>query len=199
MIALDFRGHGASFPSTTDVSFDGFVRDVMDVLDHFEIDKTHLFGFSMGGNVALDVARRHPERIRRVAVHGANIEWTAETVEQMQTRLNADALVKQNGRIGDRLSSYHQNWRELFDAMHEWVATLPDQTPDMRRMAEAVPVPTLISCVDRDDLFPLASTLALHESIPESRLAVFPGDHHALPLAPINRLTDALAAWLLHD
>ena len=196
VIALDFRGHGASSPTSGEVSFDGFVQDVVDVLDHFEIETTHLFGFSMGGNVALDVARRHPERVRRVAVHGANIEWTSATVDQMQTRLDVDALEKHAGQIGDRLSGYHENWRYVFDAMHDWVATLPEQTAGMRRMAEAVEAPTLISCVDRDNLFPFSSTLTLHDAIPESRLAVFPGEHHALPLAPIDRLADTLAAWL---
>ncbi|PEN14856.1 methylmalonyl-CoA epimerase [Longibacter salinarum] len=195
VIALDFRGHGSSTASTDPISFDAYAEDVEIVMDTLELQQADLFGFSMGGNVALGFAQQHPDRVGRVAAHGANVTWSQDIVASMQARLDADLLTKQNARLTEHLSAHHLDWRALFDHMQEWVATLPEQTPRMKQMAEAVDRPALISCVDQDDLFPLSATLALHNLLPDARLEVLRGSHHALPLAPLDRLCTTLSSW----
>ncbi len=199
VIAVDLRGHGASSAIDTPISFEAFTTDILALLDALSLEDTALFGFSMGGNVALDVARRAPDRIRAVAAHGANVTWTDERAADMQARLDADTLAKKSERLVQHLSAHHDNWDRLFRRMHDWVATLPEQTPDMQAMAEEVTVPTLVSCVDRDDLFSLKETLTLHALLPNARLDVFRGSHHALPLAPLDRMAPTLADWFQEE
>lgn len=195
VIAVDLQGHGASPATNTPISFDTFSDDILALLDVLSVDRAALFGFSMGGNVALHVARRAPDRIRAVAAHGANVTWTEERAVDMQARLNADRLAKRSDHLVQHLSAHHNDWDQLFRRMHDWVATLPEQTPEMQQMAREVTVPTLVSCVDRDDLFPLSETLTLHSLVPDARLEVFRGTHHALPLAPLHRMAPTLADW----
>jgi pimeloyl-ACP methyl ester carboxylesterase len=199
VIAVDLQGHGSSPATDTPISFATFTDDLLELLDALELQETSLFGFSMGGNVALDVARRAPNRIRSVAAHGANVTWTDERAADMQARLDADTLAKKSDRLVQHLSAHHDDWDRLFRRMHDWVATLPEQTPDMQAMAEKVTVPTLISCVDRDGLFSLDETLTLHSLLPDARLEIFRGSHHALPLAPLDRVAPTLASWFTQD
>ncbi len=195
VVAVDLQGHGASPATDIPISFDTFTDDILALLDALSLEDTALFGFSMGGNVALDVARRVPDRIRSVAAHGANVTWTEERAADMQARLDADTLARKSERLVQHLSTHHIDWNRLFRRMHDWLATLPEQTPDMQAMAEEVTVPALISCVDRDDLFSLDETLTLHALLPDARLEVFRGSHHALPLAPLDRLAPTLTEW----
>lgn len=195
IVALDFHGHGASPSHESSVSFDLFAEDVLGCVDALDLNDVFLFGFSMGGNVALDVARRAPERVQAVAAHGANVTWTEARAADMQGRLDAGALAQKSERLADRLASHHDDWRELFRQMHDWVATLPEQTPNMQAMAGDVDTPALITSVDQDDLFSLEETLTLYTLLPNARLEIFRGDQHALPLAPLDHLAATLTAW----
>jgi len=66
VIAPDLRGHGDSVGTAGSYgwSFDQLVKDLVDLLDHLEIDRCDLFGHSMGGMLTLRFALAHPERIR---------------------------------------------------------------------------------------------------------------------------------------
>lgn len=69
VIAFDCRGHGLSDkPHQKEQYGPELVNDVTRLMDHLKIDKAHLAGYSMGGFIALEVAIRHPERVRSVAL-----------------------------------------------------------------------------------------------------------------------------------
>src|SRR4029077_19597788 len=51
-------------------SQDALIDDLLGLLDHLELRQAHLVGFSMGGNVVLNFALRHPERCRGIVVVG---------------------------------------------------------------------------------------------------------------------------------
>jgi 3-oxoadipate enol-lactonase len=69
VILPDARGHGAS-PSLQNqwYSVAELVADVIAVLDAEEIESAHLVGHALGGTIAFDLARRHPERVRSLAL-----------------------------------------------------------------------------------------------------------------------------------
>ncbi|MBB3035761.1 pimeloyl-ACP methyl ester carboxylesterase [Hoyosella altamirensis] len=76
VVAIDTRGHGRSSGGTESWDFPLFSRDVLAVLDELNIDSTHVFGYSDGGNIALQLVSDHPQRVRSVAVVGANLDPT---------------------------------------------------------------------------------------------------------------------------
>jgi esterase len=65
--ALDQPGHGRS-DWASDYAAMSMAADVLALLDHLEIDRTHLIGHSMGGVVGLLVAARWPERIGKLVL-----------------------------------------------------------------------------------------------------------------------------------
>ncbi len=194
VLAVDFSGHGASDPAE-DLSFsaDLFAANARATLDHFDVDQADVFGFSMGGSMALHLAHRHPERVRRIAVHGANLQWPAERVEALTRRLDVAHIAAHAPLLADQFASTHADWRGLFTRMARFIRTLPDVEAQMHEEARSLSHPTLVSTVDADDLFPLDAALHLHETLPNSRLTILPGTHHAL--RQINE--DVLAPLLL--
>lgn len=197
VVAFDFPGHGGSDPfAECDFTPSLFVASARAVLDHFDMNRAGLFGFSMGGIMALHVARQHPERTGRLAVHGACLTWTEAQAEKLAARLNADALRSQNARMAHTLDAAHSDWQHLFARTERFVRTLPARTAAMRHRVAALEHPTLVSTVDRDDLFPLEALLALHRCLPDARLAVVPGRHHALARTDLGALLPPLVEHL---
>ena len=80
VIVADSRGHGRSTRSDQPYSYALMADDYVALLDHLEIDKTALVGWSDGAIIGLDIAMRHPERLSRLFAFGANYTvegWSA--------------------------------------------------------------------------------------------------------------------------
>lgn len=194
VVAVDFTGHGRSSAPSPDTPFtpDLFADNARAALDHFDVASAPVFGFSMGGNMALHFARLHPDRVDRLAVHAANVDWNDDLVRAMNTRLNADLIEARRPEMAAALDAAHTDWKRLFATMRDFVKTLPAETEGMLDAADRLDVPTLVSAVDRDDLFPTDAPLTLHRRLPDARLALLPGDRHALSEAPLDVLAPLL-------
>ncbi|WP_252250735.1 alpha/beta hydrolase [Clostridium sp. ZBS13] len=72
VIAIDTRGHGKSTKGNIPFDFWLFSDDVISILDKVNIKKAHILGFSDGGNTALHLGLKYPDRIRSLILNGAN-------------------------------------------------------------------------------------------------------------------------------
>jgi pimeloyl-ACP methyl ester carboxylesterase len=73
--AVDQRGHGQSDKPDTGYDFETLTDDLVSVMDALGFDRAIVAGQSWGGNVAIELALRHPERLRGIAcIDGGTIE-----------------------------------------------------------------------------------------------------------------------------
>lgn len=177
VVALDFAGHGASGEvAGRAFSIELFAENVLAALDHFGITRGHLLGFSMGGYVALYLARHYAGRVHRLAVHATRTDWDAAQIETMRARLEPSAFAPP---LAERLDAEQPSWRARFARMSAHIADYehgPLRDADLAQIT----APVLVTAADRDDLFPLAAALRLHAHLPEARLAILPGTRHSL-------------------
>jgi pimeloyl-ACP methyl ester carboxylesterase len=76
VIAVDLPGFGDSdkpIGAAYDPRF--FAGAAVDLLDALALDRVHLIGNSLGGRVALEIALRHPSRVRRLALLAPSLAW----------------------------------------------------------------------------------------------------------------------------
>lgn len=66
VIAVELQGHGRTADIERDFSYETLADDVAALLDHLEIPRADLIGYSMGGGVAMQCAIRHPEKVRKI-------------------------------------------------------------------------------------------------------------------------------------
>lgn len=74
LVLMDTRGQGQSTGGDGELNFLVFAADLLALMDHLQIAKAHLLGFSDGGNLALTFALAHPERVQSLILNGANLE-----------------------------------------------------------------------------------------------------------------------------
>jgi len=72
VIAVEFQGHGHTTDIDRPFSYEQFADDVVALLDVLGIDQSDVYGYSLGGGVALQVGLRHPERVRKVVIASAS-------------------------------------------------------------------------------------------------------------------------------
>ena len=70
---IDTRGHGRSPRGTAPFTISQFADDLLAFMDEQGLKQADILGFSDGGNIALTFALRHPDRVRRLILNGANM------------------------------------------------------------------------------------------------------------------------------
>jgi pimeloyl-ACP methyl ester carboxylesterase len=94
VIALELQGHGRTADIERDFSYENLADDVAALLDHLEIPRADLIGYSMGGAVAMQCAIRHPEKVRKVVSISAVFRhdgWVQEALDAFP-QLTSEAL-----------------------------------------------------------------------------------------------------------
>jgi pimeloyl-ACP methyl ester carboxylesterase len=171
-----------------------------------------LVGFSMGGYVALEIVRRAPERVRKLALLATNAR--ADTPEQSEKRLKRVAMVEAGGfeddiRQQSPMAVHRGNAADpLLASLNRTMALEAGAETfvrhikaiiarrDQRALLPTISCPTLVVAGDGDQLMPAAVTDELAANIPGARLVTLPRSGHCFPLEQPERLNEALAEWL---
>ena len=171
-----------------------------------------LAGLSLGGIVAMEVVRRAPERVRRLALLDTNPSPEPDEVARDRAaqveRVRAGGLVAvmrdelkpaylaDGPRRGEVLELCMAMATALGPEVFERQARAIAGRPDQRESLRAVAVPTLVLTGESDALCPMERHTLMHESVPGSTLAVVPGAGHLPTLERPSLTTRYLHEWL---
>lgn len=94
VIALEMQGHGRTADIPRDITAENLADDAAALLEYLKIPRADLIGYSMGGSVAMQVAIRHPDKVRRVVVISAMLrrEGAVKEGQDALATLTADAF-----------------------------------------------------------------------------------------------------------
>lgn len=106
VVRYDLRGHGQSSKVAGPYTLDLFADDAAALLDHLGIARAHVAGHSLGGMIAITLARKHPQRVDRLAVLSAAAGRTEEERRKVMERI---ALIA-SGIPGDHFKNSLSRW-----------------------------------------------------------------------------------------
>lgn len=89
VVSVDLRGHGESDKPDEDYSIDGFVEDIVWLIGQLGLDKPVIVGHSMGGCIAMHLARKHPEVASAVVLIDSPIVPLPEAMAPIRAQLFA--------------------------------------------------------------------------------------------------------------
>lgn len=200
LVGVDLSGHGASaFPTGRDLSLDLFVEDARMALDALDLASVHVFGFSLGGGVALQLAHRHPALVDRLALLQTNVRWTQAQVSRMKERLDPEGIRERAPAQADRIQTRHEQPARLLRQLRAFIETLPDTSEVLSGILPDLSAPTLVGAVDQDPLFGPDTPRALQRGLPNARLAILPGEHHNLAEASLSLVVPLLRQHFLDE
>lgn len=77
VIAVEMQGHGRTSDRDTPITYEGMADDIAALMDHLGLPDAAIFGYSMGGGVALQLALRHPQKVNRLIVASMPLSYDA--------------------------------------------------------------------------------------------------------------------------
>src|SRR3954454_2537036 len=88
VIALELQGHGRTADADHPITYEGMSDDTAAVMEHLGIERADVLGYSMGAGVGLQMAIRHPERVRKLVAASTAYAYNgmaAEAIEMFPT------------------------------------------------------------------------------------------------------------------
>lgn len=172
--ALDTRGHGRTPRGAAPFTIRQFADDLLAFMDSRGITRSHLLGFSDGGNTAMIFALKHPERVKYLILYGANLD--ARGVKP---------FVQLPIELGYRFAKLFAHRSDVARRHAEMLGLMvndPDLCPED---LAGIRSRTLVVAGTRD-MIREKHTRLIAASIPDARLEILDGDHFVA-----NRRPDA--------
>jgi 3-oxoadipate enol-lactonase len=214
VITFDNRGVGRSSAFSYAYTTEAMADDAVSVLDDLRLDRVHVYGISLGGMVAQQLALRHPERVRSLVLGATSAGGPraarpdAEVMAFLRRRLRMRAEQAARASVpfnyGPRCRSEHSDRIEedisqrlahpfaehayraqMFAAgLHNCYGHLP-----------SIDVPTLVVHGRHDRMVPVANADLIAERVPGARLRILEESGHLYPTEEPD-VEDAIGAFL---
>ncbi|MFI6213117.1 alpha/beta fold hydrolase [Nocardia brasiliensis] len=179
VISVDLQAHGHTPDRERALSYESLADDISALITHLNLGRTDLFGYSLGGGVAMQVAARRPDLVGRLAIASAPYRsdgWLPETRAGMAA-MNPDALRETPlYQLYSGVAPDPAGWtalvtktRQLLTQDYDWTAQLPK-----------IQAPALILTAESDALYREHTTdlVARLDAGKGARLETVPGTTH---------------------
>jgi len=185
LILVDFRGHGRSTNNAVELSLSLLLQDVVGLLDHLQVGRIHVAGYSLGGYCGLLLARNDPGRVAALTAHGVKFYWNRDSVQKMQAQLDPTTIAQRVPGYADQLVKDHgaRDWRGLVRQSGILVQEMFANGLKEKHL-DGVRSPALVSVGARDELVTLPEAQRLSTMLPQGQLLVLPGVHHPFHTIP---------------
>jgi pimeloyl-ACP methyl ester carboxylesterase len=172
VIIADSRAQGKSKDYGDSLSYEMMADDYAALLSFMKIDSAFVIGWSDGGIEGLLLSIRHPEKVKKLAVTGANLvpDTTAVPQEIWDVVMPSYTTLKNKAVKNPQEKNEWKLLQLLADQPH-----IP--TSDLNK----IKIPTLVIGGDHDVIKP-SHTLLIFQNIPNADLWILPNSGHSTPV-----------------
>jgi esterase len=196
-IIVELEGHGATPLRNRPLRIESFAAAVLEAMDDASVSQADVFGYSMGGYVALYLAATSPDRVRRVATLATKLEWTPEIAARECSMLDAATIRAKVPKFAAALEARHTalGWEALLTKTAELLRGLGAAPLITDDLLAAIRHPARVAVGDRDATVTIDECVAAVRRIPNGELEVLPRTPHPFEKAPIERVASSLAEF----
>jgi len=191
---LNFSGHGGEAIPLHPFSIEAFAEDVIKYIEEKSLAQVSIFGYSMGGYVALYLAKHHPEKIDKIVTLATKYHWDeAIAAKEVQT-LNADKIEAKVPAFANTLKERHlpQDWKEVLIKTAEMMNSLGRYNTLQVEDYASITTPALLLLGDRDKMVSIEETLNVYKSLTAAQMGILPNTAH-----PIEQVDQDLLSYFI--
>jgi pimeloyl-ACP methyl ester carboxylesterase len=186
VIAVDTRAHGKSTDPGDSLTFEQMADDFNALLDSLHLDSCYVVGWSDGGISGLQLAIRHPEKVKKLVVSGPNIfPDTTGLVPYIYHYLE---------RLADTLR-HKPPTAEVKNQLKIIELDLKEPRHMTLDQLQSIRCPTLVMGGDHDGI-PSYHFLLISQHIPQSYLWIVPNSGHSVAIYKMGQFNAVVGDFL---
>ena len=188
VVVLDLRGHGRSTRSDKPLSYRLLADDVMKLMQKLHLGASTVVGWGDGAVIGLDLAMRHPGRLKELVAFGVSYDVAGQQpgVDQTPTFIE---YVHKTGIDYERLAPPPQDFDVVFKQMEQLWTAEPHYTAEQLR---SIKVPTAILAAEYDEWVRFEHAQEAAALIPNAQFVLLSDVSHFAPWQAPKKFNDAL-------
>lgn len=194
--SLDFYGHGSSSFSDS-YGIEAFAAQVLKYIDQFQLKGCDVFGYSMGGYVAIFTEYGHPGTFGKIMTLGTKFNWTPESSEREVAFLNPEKMKEKAPKYVESLIKLHgDKWTQLCEKTAEMMRYLGALPLITDLTLAAIRIPVRVGIGDDDKMVTVEETMKAFRSLQQGSFLVMPTTPHPLDQVNMDRLAYKIERYL---
>ncbi len=198
--SLDFAGHGGR-PYDSDFTIELFANDVLQFVQQQNLDRVNIFGYSMGGYVAMYLAKHHAGKVNKIVTLATKYHWDEVTAAKEIKMLDPEKMEQKIPAFAAILRERHQpnDWKDVLKRTAEMMNGLGNDNPLKMEDYAAITTPSLLLLGDRDKMVTLEETVAVYKALPNAMMGMLPGTQHPIEQVNANTLAYMIDSFFMND
>ena len=194
---FSFSGHG-NVPFQKAFGIEQFANELHDFIELNKIDKPNLFGYSMGGYVALYYALLNRWPIDTIITLGTKFNWSNDVITKETGQLNPQIIEEKLPSFAKLLKAKHgTNWVDLLSKTADLMKEINQkQFLSVEKLTE-IKHRVVLGLGDKDTMVSLDETLAVRKMLPNSYMYVLPDTKHPFETVDVNLLAFLIKQQLI--
>lgn len=194
--SFSFSGHGATGFGPA-FGIPAFTAELEAFLQQQAPSGAHVFGYSMGGYVALNLAQQAGSPVRKIITLGTKFDWSRAVVEKETAGLDPALLEQKAPAFAAQLEQKHgAAWKELATKTAGLMREIHSAGFLTPAALGAIANKTLLGLGDRDKLVSLEETVGVYKTLPNASMFMLPGTRHPIELVDPTLLSAMVLSFI---
>ena len=186
---LNFSGHGgAAFQANFGI--EQFTEDTFQFLQNHKLKQVDIFGYSMGGYVALWLAKNYPERVGKIVTLGTKFDWSEESAVKEVKKLNPEKIQEKIPAFARILEHRHapNDWKMLLQKTADMMVSLGKAPLLTKENLQTIKHPTTICLGDQDDMADRDYSEQVASFLPRGSFQLLDNTQHPIEKVDMTKL-----------
>ena len=190
----NFSGHGGA-RFQTNFGIEQFAEDIFQYLLKNQLKPVDIFGYSMGGYVALWFAKTYPERVEKIIKLGTKFDWSIESATKEVKKLNAEKILDKIPAFARILEHRHapNDWKQLLQRTADMMMALGESPLLTKNILQSIQHPTLICLGDQDDMADRKYSEQVATFLPNGKFCLLDNTPHPIEKVDLKKLISVFA------
>lgn len=191
---FNFSGHGSQ-PFQGNFGIEQFAVELEAFIEQHNLKQPHLFGYSMGGYVALYLAKLKPGLLGNIVTLGTKFDWNPEVATKEISMLNSETILQKVPKFAEALEVRHGNdWKALLQKTSEMMIALGNR--NLLKDVSDIENKVLIGLADNDTMVTLDETVSVYRQIKNGSMYMLPNTKHPIETVNVKLLCGVIGEFL---
>lgn len=192
--SFSFSGHG-KMPFENELSIPQFAYELKEFVVSHKLHQSHIFGYSMGGYVALYLASIEPNLLGNIITLGTKFKWDPEIAQREIKQLDPEIIQLKVPKFAEALQNRHGNeWKKLLTQTAQMMIGLGEKNDLTPELLSRVENKVMIGLADKDAMVSIEETTSVYKLLKNSCMYMLPQTKH-----PIETVDVSALAAIIHN
>ena len=193
---LEFEGHGSTSDLNKPFTTASFIQQLENKINELD-NPPHIFGYSMGGFVALLAAAVKNVQIQSITTLGTKMKWNPTIAAKEMRNLNPVLIAEKVPGFASALEKSHgSHWEEVVLRTADFMKTLGDTSPISKEAMSKIEIPVQLLLADQDQMVSREETKQVHDWIKGSEFHLLDNSFHPLEKVSMEVLRRKIEAYV---